>query len=205
MVVLAVGASVEGIYASKEKVYSDLAAFVLPKGSPLKASAEVVCFYAYFSIGHYLIFLQTDFNEAVAWWVATGINLKMLAEYEAQYGSISNFWTRPKNLGPRPLTMSQVLLAFILPAVTITVSLIVFVIELCLGRNKQGVRRQREKRRQETLLQGQRREDMTGGREERGIVLRGVGEDFEAVSRGTGYVDREGKRPENGMGNWRTL
>ena len=82
--------------------------------------------------------MQTEFNEAVAWWMGTGINLKMLSEYEAQYGS-NQFWTRPKIHGNRPLMMSHIVPAFILLGFSIIVSLIVFVTELRFSRKEQAV------------------------------------------------------------------
>ena len=112
--------------------------------------------------------MQSDFNEAVAWWVATGINLKMLSEYEAEHGSASKFWTRPKIHGNRVLMMSHVVPAFILLGFALSVSLIVFITELWFGRKEQGVGGQRNKRgHRETWLEGVRREDLRGGRKER--------------------------------------
>ena len=90
-----------------------------------------------------MFILQNGFNEAVAWWLATGINLKMLAEFEAHYGSTNNFWTRPKIHGNRPLKISHVVVAFILLGVILTMSLIVFVTELWLGRKEKRDKRRR--------------------------------------------------------------
>ena len=96
--------------------------------------------------------------------------MKMLAEYEAQYGS-NNIWTRPKIHGNRPLMMSHIAPAFIAFGITITVSLIVFVTELWFGR-KQSVGGRRHRR--EARLEGGRRvyfKVRIGGR---GMVLRGI-------------------------------
>ena len=92
----------------------------------------------------------------------------MLAEYESQYGSTRNLWTSPKIHGNRPLKMSHVLLAFILLGATLTLSLIVFVTELWLGRKEQGVGGQRDKRRRsrEARLNGTKRMHLEGRRGE---------------------------------------
>ena len=146
--------------------------------------------------------MQSGFNEAVAWWVATGINLKMLAEYEAQYGSIGNFWTRPKINGNRPLILSHVVPAFIFLGVAITMSLIVFVTELWFGRKEQqqGVgQRDKGRRTREAWVEGRRRGDVRGGREERGMVLRGLEEKIEVVSEGKGIEDKTEVMSDGGV------
>ena len=107
--------------------------------------------------------MQSDFNEAVGWWVATGINLKMLSEYEAQFGS-NNFWIRPKIHGDRPLMISHILPAFILLGFTMTVSLIVFISEIWFGRKKQGVGRRNRRVRRETWVEGVITDDMRRGK-----------------------------------------
>ena len=51
---IAFGISIYGddldVYASKEKVWSDITAFAFPKGSPLTASVKIVNFDAYFQL-----------------------------------------------------------------------------------------------------------------------------------------------------------
>ena len=135
--------------------------------------------------------MQSDFTEAVAWWVATGINSKMLAEYEAQYGSTSKFWTRLQIHGNRPLRMSHVVLAFILLCFTLILSLVVFVTELWFGKKEQGVGGRRDKwsSTREAWVEGRRREYMRGGEDERGIENKN-----EVVSEGTGIEKRDVER-----------
>ena len=135
--------------------------------------------------------MQSFFNEAVAWWVATGINLKMLAEYEAEYGSVSKLWTRPKIHGNRPLIMGHLVPAFILLGITLTVSLIVFVTELWFGRKEQGVGGRRDKKRHSrgAWIGGRRRRYLRRGREEREIE-----EKIEVFSECRGIEEQDVKR-----------
>ena len=51
---------------------------------------------------------------AVAWWINTGIHLKMAADVRAEYGSLFNFWERPKIRDNIPLDLSHVGAAIII-------------------------------------------------------------------------------------------
>ena len=63
---------------------------------------------------------------AIAWWMDTGIYLKMAADISAEYGTISNFWARPKIRGITPLDFSHVGTAIIIFGVATFTSFIAF-------------------------------------------------------------------------------
>ena len=87
--------------------------------------------------------------------------------------------------------MSHVVPAFIFLGVAITVSLIVFVTELCFGRKEQGVgQRYKGRHTREAWVEGRGRKDLRGGREERGIVQREMEDKIEEVSDARGIEDR---------------
>ena len=77
--------------------------------------------------------LQEDFNDAYSRLLAAGIHLKMLSDFEARVGHRS-YWKRPKIHGLRPLLLEHYYLALFLFAVTTTLSLLAFAIEVSLGR-----------------------------------------------------------------------
>ena len=104
--------------------------------------------------------LQREINMATAWWVDTGIHIKMAADVRAEYGSQSisdvpwsNFWERPNIRDNIPLDLSHVGTAIIAFGVAILISIIAFVIEIVYVklRKRRKVQR-RQKKRQRKLL-----------------------------------------------------
>ena len=104
--------------------------------------------------------LQREINMATAWWVDTGIHIKMAADVRAEYGSQSNsdvpwsnFWERPKIRDNIPLDLSHVGTAIIAFGVAIIISIFELVIEIVYVklRKRRKVQR-RQKIRQRKLL-----------------------------------------------------
>ena len=66
---------------------------------------------------------------AIAWWMDTGIHIKMGADISAEYGSLLNEWQKPKIRGDVPLGFSHVLPSIIIFGVAAFMSIIAFALE----------------------------------------------------------------------------
>ena len=79
-------------------------------------------------INNILIFQKT-LNEAIGWWLDTGIYFKMESDIMSEYGSQRDSWSRPKISGDRPLGLSHVIPSFIIFGVATFVSILAFSLE----------------------------------------------------------------------------
>ena len=66
---------------------------------------------------------------AIAWWMDTGIQIKMAADISAEYGSDFNEWQRPTIRGEQPLGFSHVVPSIIIFGVATFISIIAFALE----------------------------------------------------------------------------
>ena len=66
---------------------------------------------------------------AIAWWMDTGIQIKMAADISAEYGSDFNEWQRPTIRGKQPLGFSHVVPSIIIFGVATFISIIAFALE----------------------------------------------------------------------------
>ena len=87
-------------------------------------------FFGYRGEGSHLIFItpQMDFNQAIGWWLETGIYAKM----EDDVGRNQNWttaWTKPTNRKREPLEMSHIQPLLIILGAAIMASMIAFGIE----------------------------------------------------------------------------
>ena len=97
-------------------------------------------------------------NTAVAWWIDTGVHFKMASDVSAKYGSLFNFWERPKIRDNIPLDFSHVGTAIITFGVTSFLSIIAFVLEITYVKLRMHKKRQRrQKKRQRKGLRAQPR------------------------------------------------
>ena len=88
---------------------------------------------------------------AIAWWMDTGIQIKMAADISAEYGSDFNEWQRPTIRGDQPLGFSHVVPSIIIFGVATFISIIAFALENVhyfpkITKNKR--RRQRRQKRE---------------------------------------------------------
>ena len=71
---------------------------------------------------------------AIAWWMETGIQIKMEADIKAEYGSeagsVINEWQRPTIRGEQPLGFSHVVPSIIIFGVATFISIIAFALEI---------------------------------------------------------------------------
>ena len=87
--------------------------------------------------------------------------MKMLADFGARHGSgYKTYWTRPETRRERPLMLDHYILAFILFGCSTTISLIVFVIELWLGRKNKWKGRAQDQRKRNQKIVRAREEDL---------------------------------------------
>ena len=87
----------------------------------------------------------------IAWWMDTGIQIKMEAKISAEYGSVFNEWQRPTIRGNQPLGFSHVVPSIIIFGVATFISIIAFALENVhyfpkITKNKR--RRQRRQKRE---------------------------------------------------------
>ena len=93
--------------------------------------------------------LQRDINMAIAWWMDTGVHMKMASDVREEHGSVSNYWQRPKIRGNLPLGPSHVAPSAIIYGVAMFVSIIAFIQEISNYLSKQSkIEKKREKQRQ---------------------------------------------------------
>ena len=85
---------------------------------------------------------------AIAWWMDTGIHIKMAADINAKYGSHWNEWQKPKIRGNLPLGFSHVAPSFIIFGVAIFISIIVLVQEISHYLSKQHTIKKKRRQRQ---------------------------------------------------------
>ena len=96
---------------------------------------------------------------AIAWWMDTGIQIKMEAKISAEYGSVFNEWQRPTIRGNQPLGFSHVVPSIIIFGVATFISIIAFALENVhyfpkIMKNKR--RRQRRQKREMAQPKGTR-------------------------------------------------
>ena len=65
----------------------------------------------------------------IAWWMDTGIHIKMAADINAKYGSHWNEWQKPKIRGNLPLGFSHVAPSIIIFGAAAFISIIAFAVE----------------------------------------------------------------------------
>ena len=134
------------LYVGKEIIWSRLSAFYLPKASPfeVRITVSIVCVV---SMQNNTASFQRDLNMAIAWWLDTGIYLKMEADIKSEYGSQRTSWIRPKVRGNQPLSLNHVLPSFIIFGVATFISMVAFTLEIFPYLYMQHVRRMRVRRR----------------------------------------------------------
>ena len=85
---------------------------------------------------------------AIAWWMDTGIQIKMEAKISAEYGSVFNEWQRPTIRGNQPLGFSHVVPSIIIFGVATFISIIAFALEIVHILSKQNKMKKNRRRRQ---------------------------------------------------------
>ena len=89
---------------------------------------------------------------AIAWWMETGIQIKMEADIKAEYGSeagsVINEWQRPTIRGEQPLGFSHVVPSIIIFGVATFISIIAFALEIVHYFPKQNKMKKNKRTRQ---------------------------------------------------------
>ena len=79
------------------------------------------------------LYFKNDFQSAVSWWVAAGINIKMIEDTQVvmrKDGYKGTYWTEPKNIGLVQLQPVHILPSLILGAGGICLASIIFIFEI---------------------------------------------------------------------------
>ena len=85
---------------------------------------------------------------AIAWWMDTGIQIKMEAKISAEYGSVFNEWQRPTIRREQPLGFSHVVPSIIIFGVATFISIIAFALEIVHYFPKQNKMKKNKRTRQ---------------------------------------------------------
>ena len=125
------------VYASKDKLYVQKSAFMIPKASPLQASMIFGFRHTFYtSINSF----QRDFKVAISSWIETGISQKMEKDFTTSLAYRGHFeeafWKYSGTMhSNKPLTLQHVLPSFMALGLGLILSIIVFMSEMLLFPN----------------------------------------------------------------------
>ena len=112
-------------YNSKKAQWEERTALFLPKASLL-----TVQFFRCVNCTHLfaLLYFQHEFYMSQAWWIATGIDIKMEVDVKAKMRSdgFEPFWTEPTTRENRPLEIIHVIASLVLLSGGLVLAFITF-------------------------------------------------------------------------------